>query len=84
MSYTNDQLSTMIDALTARVAVMDGQGLADPSLGTVPKNAADIAGVRQDLTQAVLKLEQILNTFKTSLTSWTNLLRSHLGLPPQS
>jgi hypothetical protein len=35
MSYTHDQLSAMIDALTTGVANLDGQGLAAPAKGLV-------------------------------------------------
>ena len=37
MSYTHDQLSAMIDALTTGVANLDGQGLAAPAKGLVSK-----------------------------------------------
>lgn len=43
---STDQLSTMMDALTARVAVLDGQGLANNQKGVVPTIQANVGGVK--------------------------------------
>ena len=82
MPYSIDQLSNLVDQLTARLNAVDGQNLAEPATGVLPAQAKQIAGLRTDLNQSILNMENILNGFKNTLISYVNLLRGHLGLAP--
>jgi hypothetical protein len=72
-------LQTQITALTARLNSLDGVNLANPADGVIPTQQRVTAGIRQDLNQSILKMESILNDFKTTLNSWVQALQTHLG-----
>jgi hypothetical protein len=80
MPYTLDQLSTMIDSLTTRVNQIDGTGLADPTLGSIPVLAAKYDGQRSDLINVILKLEQITQALQASVNTLQATLNHHLGV----
>jgi hypothetical protein len=80
--YTLAQLSTMIDALTARVTTLDGQGLPSGVRGQVPVLTARANGFDTKLRQAVGSLESTLATLKSSISTFTTAVRQLLNLVP--
>lgn len=52
--YTDAQLSTMMDALTLRVNLIDGQNLVAPLSGQIQQLRALIAGLKKTLGQVNL------------------------------
>lgn len=76
---TTDQLQTEIDALSARVNSIDGQGLSDPALAQILQMQSKIAGLQTTIRQSVLAMEQALNTLKADLATLKGQLQSHLG-----
>lgn len=81
MIYSDTQLSQMMDILTARVSALDGQGLSDPSLGTVSVLQSRANGFDLKLKQVVGSLEQQLGAIKTMMTSFTTAMRSVFAPP---
>ena len=81
MSYTNDQLTTMVDALTARLAVLDGVGLAPSApAAAVPALTAKVNGLKKDLSSVTVALEQKLFDVKNSLTSLLATVKTLAGI----
>lgn len=86
MPYTGSDpnlidLQSQITTLSARLNSVDGVNLPNPADGTVPTLQRSVAGLRLDLNQSILKIESILNTFKATLNSWVQTLKTHLGQP---
>jgi hypothetical protein len=69
-----------IDALTARVNVLDGQNLTDPALAVTTVLAAKDNGLETMLRQNVLAIEQSLNKIKADLAALKTLVNTHLGI----
>ncbi len=78
MSYppTQDQ----INALAARLAILDGQGLTAPAVGFVTQINADMAGLKMDIQQAVLTLEATVNSLSNSSQQINTQIDQLLGL----
>lgn len=77
MEYTLQQLSTMIDALTARVNTIDGQGLAIGQVSSLANLSNRLNGLKTDLSQLALTFENQLSIINQSIvaiqTQITNL-----------
>lgn len=73
-------LQAQITALTGRVNAIDGQNLDDPTEGVLNQLSRKYEGLKTDLRQAVIKLEQILITYKKTVLDYAALVRQHLGI----
>ena len=71
---------TQINDLTARQNSVDGVGLANPADGVLNQHDKRILGIKTDLSQSVLKIESILNTFKKTLNDWVAAFQNHVGI----
>jgi hypothetical protein len=80
MSLTNDQLETALNNLTARVNAIDGQNLVDPDQGVLNQLSRKYEGLKTDLRQAVIKLEQLLIGYRKTVTDYAAIVRQHLGI----
>jgi hypothetical protein len=69
MSYSVDQLSTMMDALTARVAALDGVGLNDPSQGFTTTITRRVRGLETTLKQYVLTIQSQFTDVRSAIAS---------------
>lgn len=82
MTYTTDQLSTMVDSLTARLAVLDGVGLAPGApAAVVPALTARVNGLKKDLSGVTGALEQQLAKVSGQITTLLSTVRGFVGLP---
>ena len=79
MSYTTDQLSAMMDNLTARVAAVDGIGLPVGQSGRVAQVQAKQVGFAVDLKQLTTLLQQKLTTVNTTVASYLAAVRGLTG-----
>jgi len=80
MTYTTDQLSSMMDALTLRVTALDGQGMKDPTQCQVAAIIKAINGVQSDLNQLTLQLESLLKQLQSSVDTNTTVVRQTFNL----
>lgn len=84
MTYTLDQLSTMMTALQGRVNALDGQNLPvvtqGVSPGLVPDLQRQVNGCRTELKQVTGSLQTALNTLSTQTSALMAAIRSALGL----
>lgn len=69
-----------LSQLAARVALLDGQGLAPPIQGFVQQTTANIAGVKSDINGVVLSLEASINNLISSVQALTQSVNLLLGL----
>lgn len=67
--YSLEQLSSMVDALTARVNAIDGAGLPDPSQSLASKTNASINGFKTTLSDTALVLEQELQQLQQQVAN---------------
>jgi hypothetical protein len=81
MSVSPD-LQSQVTALSARLAVLDGQGLPNPSTAFVATTNAKIKGVQLDLTQSVMSLEGLLTSINISIAGLWAALSTALGITP--
>lgn len=72
-------LQAQITALKARLNVVDGQGLVDPTQGVLNQHLLKINGLKTDLKQSVLTLQSLLNGYVKQVTDLVTLVRTHLG-----
>lgn len=77
-------LQTQINALAARLAVLDGQGLAAPATSFVTQTNQKITGLQSDVRQSTLSLEALLTNLNLSVNNLWTALTSYLGLPNQA
>jgi non-ribosomal peptide synthetase component F len=80
MAYTLVQLSTMMDALTARVNQIDGQNLSDATKASLAVLTAQYNSQRSDSLNLVLTLEQLLQTLQATVNTLQSTLNAHLGV----
>jgi uncharacterized protein involved in exopolysaccharide biosynthesis len=73
-------LQAQITTLTGRVNAIDGQNLADPTLGVLNQLSRKYEGLKTDLRQAVIKLEQLLIGYRKTVTDYAAIVRQHLGI----
>ena len=78
--YSLAQLSQMMDTLTGRVTVLDGEGLPAGSQGQVPALTARANGQDTKIRQVVTNLESQLASVKNSVATFTTSVRQLLGL----
>ena len=78
--YSTAQLSSMMDALTARVTTLDGIGLPAGTQGQVPVLTARANGTDTKIRQVVTNLESQLTTLKNGISTFTTSVRQLLGL----
>jgi hypothetical protein len=78
--YSTAQLSSMMDALTARVTTLDGIGLPAGTQGQVPVLTARANGVDTKIRQVVTNLESQLASLKSGIATFTTSVRQLLGL----
>jgi hypothetical protein len=76
-------LQTQINALAARLAVLDGQGLQTPAVSFVTQTNAAIAGIQEDQRQSTLTLEGMLATLTSKVNSLWTSIATYLGIPQQ-
>ena len=62
MAYSLDQLSSMMDNLAGRVAVLDGVGLTAPAQGQVPALTARVNGQDTKIRSLTANLQAQLKT----------------------
>jgi hypothetical protein len=82
--YSLSQLSSMMDALTARVTTLDGVGLPAGTQGQVPVLTARANGQDTKIRQVVTNLESQLASVKNGVSAFTASVRQLLGLPVTS
>jgi flagellar capping protein FliD len=85
--YSLDQLTTMINALTGRVNVLDGQNLGYPTVGSVANLVTQINSLTTDLSQLAASFESQLTTYRAALTllqAQYNTLVGQPNIPPQN
>jgi hypothetical protein len=80
MAYTLDQLSTMIDALTARVNAIDGINLPSSVASALATLQAANTSTNQDLKQSLLVIQQQLLTQTALLNQYIALVNTKLGV----
>jgi len=78
--YSTAQLSSMMDALTARVTILDGIGLPSGTQGLVPLLTARANGTDTKIRQVVTNLESQLASLKSGIATFTTSVRQLLGL----
>ena len=78
--YSTAQLSSMMDALTARVTTLDGIGLPSGTQGLVPVLTARANGTDTKIRQVVTNLESQLASLKSGIVTFTTSVRQLLGL----
>lgn len=81
-TYTNDQLSQMMDVLTARVMALDGIGLPQGApKAAVPALQGRVNGLKQDVSGVTGILQQKLLQVNQLVTTLTGALKQILSLP---
>jgi len=77
---SNPPVQDQINALAARLALIDGQGLLPPAQGFISQTNANMAGLKMDIQQAVLTLEATVNSLSNSLQQINTQIDQLLGL----
>lgn len=62
-----------------RLSQLDGVGLTDPSVAEIPKLKAEIAGLKETLSQVSLLLETELNDAKAKIEALEQIVAAHLA-----
>jgi hypothetical protein len=82
--YSLAQLSSMMDTLTTRMTVLDGQGFPAGTQGQVPILIARANGQDTKIHQLTTNLQGQLLALKTSIAAFTTSVRQLVGLPVTS
>jgi uncharacterized protein YlxW (UPF0749 family) len=82
--YTLEEVCTMLDALTTRVNLIDGENLTNPLTGDVAQLQNQINSLNTDLQQVVLQFETTMNSFKAAINNAIATLNSLTGSPSNS
>jgi septation ring formation regulator EzrA len=77
---TLSDLQTQITNLTARVNLLDGQGLPQNVQGFTAQTSANIAGVKSDINGVVLSLEAVNNQQFALLQQMVTAINALLNL----
>ncbi len=80
MTYTTDQLSTMVDQLTLRMTAVDGQGMKDPSQSQLGVIIKAVNALQSDLNQMTLQLESLLQGLKQTVDTNTTTVKQAFNL----
>ena len=77
---TDDQLTTALADLTARVNSIDGLNLTDPTQSQLNQLQMEIAGLRTTIRQVTLVLQANLKDLVTQVTNLQLLLNQSKGV----
>jgi len=77
---TIPDLQILINALSVRLAVLDGQGLASPAVGFIQQNAADMTGLKNDVDGSALALEALIDNLTSQVQTLQASVNTLLGL----
>jgi hypothetical protein len=77
---TLPDFQTQINALVVRLNLLDGTGLLPPAQGFTAQTNASLAGMKSDITQAVLSLEGSVNALTATVQVYVSQLEVLLGL----
>ena len=80
--YSPAQLSTMMDALTARVNAIDGQNLSPKFRSELQKLRAGIDGLKKTLGQVNLGYQGQNAKLTQQLNAVSSLVNTLSGIPP--
>jgi len=75
MPYTDQDFET----LKARVAAIDGIGLADPSEASLSRIYKEINGIKEIIDQVTLTIQALLEDISSRLNELEARLNQHLG-----
>ena len=77
---TDDQLTSALADLTARVNTIDGLNLTDPAQSQLNQLQMEIAGLRTTIRQVTLVLQANLKDLVTQVTNLQLLLNQSKGI----
>ncbi|MGI4816331.1 MAG: hypothetical protein ACRYGG_23760 [Janthinobacterium lividum] len=80
-TYTLQQLSRMIDALTTRVNAIDGQNLSPSVKGGLPQVITQLQSVQTDLGQIAANFENELSVINAQIAVIQSQLNTLSGVP---
>jgi hypothetical protein len=77
---TLDSLQAQVNAILARLALLDGQGLLAPAQGFTTTIQAQVNGLKSDIEESVLSLEANLNDLYTDVETINGQVDQVLGV----
>lgn len=75
-----DDLTTAVNALTARVNAIDGQNLPDPTKSQLNGLELELAGLRTTIRQVSLVLQANLKDLTTAVANLQTQINGQLGV----
>lgn len=76
---TLEQLNASLSLALTRLSQIDGSGLSDPSVASVPSVRREIEGLKETIHQVILVLDGQLNDLKTEVAAYKQLVTDRLA-----